>query len=152
MWLPKAQIDKLTTDPSDLGPTKKGPTMNIETFLSESLKQIIQGVQNAQDFVEREGRGAKVNPRGITALEKDSNRQKQAHDIETKLPVENVQFDIAVTALESSEKSGAGGLQVAVLRIGGGVEQSAENATVSRITFTVPIVLPDPYTAKKTAD
>jgi len=62
--------------------------MELREFLSETLKQIVKGVIDAQEFVKQEGHGAKVNPRGVTALKKDEQGQKQPHDISTKLPVE----------------------------------------------------------------
>lgn len=123
--------------------------MELEDFVSESLKQIIKGIQSAQDFAQKEGRGAKINPRGITGLKKDSKGQRQPHDISTKLPVERVEFDVAVTASETSEKKGGGGLRVWVVSVGAEVGKTAENMTVSRIRFSVPVVLPDPSTREK---
>jgi hypothetical protein len=122
--------------------------MELQYFLSETLKQIIKGIQDAQEFVDKEGQGAKVNPRGITALKRDESGQNQPHDIKTKLPIERVEFDVAITASDSVEKSGGGGLRVWALNVGGQAGTSSENTTISRIRFGVPIVLPDPQVKK----
>jgi hypothetical protein len=126
--------------------------MELQYFLSETLKQIIKGIQDAQEFVDKEGRGAKVNPRGITALNRDESGQKQPHDIHTKLPIERVEFDVAITASDSVEKSGGGGLRVWALNVGGQAGTSSENTTISRIRFGVPIVLPDPQVKKRSPE
>jgi len=118
--------------------------MELKDFVSESLKQIIKGVQLAQVFAQKDGRGAKINPRGITALKRDSKGCIQPHDIDTNLPVERIEFDVAVTASETSAASGGGGLRVWVINAGAETGKSAENTTVSRIRFGVPLVLPDP--------
>lgn len=123
--------------------------MDIATFLSESLQEIMTGVMAAQDFAKRDGRGAKVNPRGRTVLKQDQNGQKEPHDLHSKLPLKNVEFDIAVTACDSHEKSGGAGIQVYALRLGGETGTSSENATVSRIKFSIPMILPDPNLAEE---
>lgn len=123
---------------------KGDSSMELQYFLSETLKQIIKGIQDAQEFVEKGGQGAKVNPRGITALKSEHGRP-QPHDINTKLPIERVEFDVAITASDSVEKSGGGGLRVWALNVGGKAGTSSENTTISRVRFGVSIVLPDPY-------
>jgi len=123
--------------------------MELKDFLSETLKQIIKGIQDAQEFVDKYGQGAKVNPRGITALKRDESGRNQPHDINTKLPIERVEFDVAITASDSVEKSGGGGLRVWALNVGGQAGTSSENTTISRIRFGVPIVLPDPQVKKR---
>ena len=121
--------------------------MELKDFLSETLKQIIKGIQDAQEFVAKEGQGAKVNPRNTT-LKMDGSGQKQPHDTKTMLPVERVEFDVAITASDSVDKSGGGGLRVWALNVGGQAGTSSENTTISRIRFGVPIVLPDPQVKK----
>jgi len=118
--------------------------MELQEFLSETLKQIVKGVKDAQEFVANEGHGAKVNPRGVTALKRDDQGQKQPHDIGTKLPIERVEFDVAISASDSVESSGGGSLRVWALNVGGQAGSATENTTVSRIRFSVPVVLPDP--------
>ncbi len=116
--------------------------MDLQTFISESLHQIISGICSAQKKFSQESTGAKINPRGITALAKDSSGQKQPHDINTKLPIHQIEFDIAVTVSEAAEGKVGGGLLIAWLGIGGQKTSATENSSVSRIRFTVPVVWP----------
>lgn len=122
--------------------------MDIQTFVSETLRQIITGIHSAQKEVAQGSTGAKINPRGVTALEKDLQGQRQPHDIDTKLPLHQVKFDIAVTVSGSTEGKIGGGLLVAGLGIGGQKTNTAESSYVSRINFTVPVVWPNPDTAR----
>jgi hypothetical protein len=125
-----------------------GIKMDLETFISQSLKQIIAGIRSAQEYAAESTTGAAINPRGITALQKDSEGKKQPHDIMTKLPIHQVEFDVAVTVAESSQGKAGVGLLVAGLGIGGQKASTAESSSVSRIKFTVPLVWPDPQTIK----
>jgi len=122
--------------------------MDIQTFVSETLRQVVDGIRSAQKTVAKESTGAKINPRGITALAKNANGQRQPHDIDTKLPIHQIEFDIAVTVSESAEGKAGGGLLVAGLGIGGQKTAATENLSVSRVSFTVPVVWPDPNTSQ----
>jgi hypothetical protein len=118
--------------------------MDLETFISQTLKQIIAGIRLAQEYASQSKTGAAINPRGITALQKDNEGRKQPHEMSTKLPVHQVEFDIAVTVAQSSEGKAGGGLRVAGLGIGGQKVTMAECSSVSRVKFTVPLIWPDP--------
>ena len=61
---------------------------------------------------------------------------------DTKTPVQNVEFDIAVTVAEDKSKSG--GVLAVLGPLTGGLKDSAttSSATVSRIKFTIPIGMP----------
>ena len=125
--------------------------MNLDTFISQSLAQILQGIQDAQSFTRENPSGAKVNPRGVTALEKDSGGQNQPHDLQTKLPVHQVDFDIAVTVTDSKEGEAGGKLSVVGIGVGGKAYTTGEHSSVSRISFSIPVIWPDPKTAKAEA-
>jgi hypothetical protein len=122
--------------------------MDIQTFVSETLQQVITGIHSAQNTIGQGPTGAKINPRGITTLEKDPHGQRQPHDINTKLPIHQIEFDIAVTVSESTEGKTGGGLLIAGLVLGGQKAATSENLSVSRIRFSVPVVWPDPDTTK----
>ncbi len=74
--------------------------MDLETFISQSLKQILAGIRSAQEYAAQSKIGAAINPRGITALEKDSEGRRRPHDMLTKLPVHQVEFDVEVTGAQ----------------------------------------------------
>jgi len=117
--------------------------MELKDFVSESLKQIIKGIKSAQDFAQKEGRGAKIGPRGIAVLARDSQGQRPPHESKPRLPLERVEFDVAVTASETPDKSGGVGTRLRVVDVGAQAGKTTENIKVSRIRFSVPIVLPD---------
>lgn len=103
--------------------------MDVKDFVTETLKQIIEGVREAQvhaaqndAYVARE-KGYYGDPTG-----------------ETK--EQDIAFDIAVTIQKSRDKEGAGGLKIPFIEAGGGINVTDANSSVSRIRFTVPIMLP----------
>ena len=54
----------------------------------------------------------------------------------------DVDFDVAITAYESEGANGGAGLKVVGLfNAGGSVESKTENQTISRIKYTLPLVL-----------
>ena len=98
----------------------KGETMDIKEFISQTLKQIIDGVKDAQEHAE--GKNAVVVPYY-------GDRQK-------------IDFDVAVTVVEGKETGGKAG--ISVWSIGAGVTGKTESSssTVSRIKFEIPVELP----------
>ena len=107
--------------------------MDIKEFVSETLSQIIDGVVDAQQ--QTKGKNAVVAPHY-------AYQQK-------------VGFDVAVTVVESMEKTGKAG--ITVWSIGGGVSGKSEtsSSTVSRIKFEIAIELPKgsespPYVREQT--
>lgn len=54
----------------------------------------------------------------------------------------SVEFDVAVTATQSDQAQGGIGLVAGVFGAGVKGKTGSENSQVSRIKFTVPIVLP----------
>ncbi len=94
--------------------------MQLKEFVSETLKQIVEGVKDAQQpaYI----RGAVIAPYSDC--------------------LEKVEFDVAVTAVEKTEKEGKAG--IIVWSIGAGVRGEAESSTstVHRIKFSVPVELP----------
>lgn len=105
--------------------------MELDEFVTTTLIQVMKGVKNAQQqwAAEMQGGGV-INPSFG----------------ELKTIVQEVKFDVAVTAGKKTETGGGGGVKVfAAADISGKVNHSTENSTVSRIAFSVPI-LPAPIT------
>jgi hypothetical protein len=94
--------------------------MDVKEFISDTLKQIIDGVKDAQAYAT--GKDAVVVPYY-------GNRQ-------------NIDFDIAVTVVEGKETGGKAG--ISVWSIGAGVSGKSESSssTASRIKFEIPVELP----------
>lgn len=104
--------------------------MDIQTFVTESLNQVIKGIEQAQESnIE-----SKVNP-----------ASQQTATLNTM----EIDFDIAVTVEKTSqsgdEAKGKISVRTGIFDIGGGVggeSQKAEsNSSTSRIKFKVPIAL-----------
>ena len=102
--------------------------MNLTEFVEKVLVQIAQGVHGAQKGVA--GTGATINPapRGSIAIVAPGGVELQ-----------NVEFDVAVSASEETE--GKGGITVLSL-VGVAGEKKWREESVSRVKFTVPIGLP----------
>ncbi|XXJ19972.1 hypothetical protein ACR42D_10585 [Desulfovibrio caledoniensis] len=113
--------------------------MDLREFVAESLKQIIDGVKEAQNHAGQNG--AKVAPmmhrRGSAG-----NAQRIDYVPEGGGKCQNIVFDVAVTAQETSEQEGKAGIRIPYFDFGGKMAAGQENGTVSRIKFDVPIVLP----------
>ena len=110
--------------------------MDLQEFVSESLKQLVDGVRDAQEHAAPSG--AKISP---------MMHQKGPATGRYSVPegggvVQNISFDVAVTAQEKNEQGGKAGLNVPYFNFGGKLSAEQENATISRIKFEVPVVLP----------
>lgn len=82
--------------------------MELSTFISSSLEQIISGVQEAQEKVREYG--GEVNPENV-----EDSDFPVAEVRGTKACVINVGFDVAVMVDEDTETKGALGLWLACL-------------------------------------
>lgn len=104
--------------------------MDLKTFITETLCQIQEGVQDAIKRRVESGGGGAINP------------SYSSYGEDTRQIVEKVVFDVAVTASEGSETSGKGGLQVWGLNANAEAKGTRDQQVVSRIQFSVPIVAP----------
>lgn len=106
--------------------------MDLKEFTKQTLVQIVEGVKEANEEFQD---GAYVpylvphNTKGRYIYEDGAN-------------VVDIDFDVAITATETEGANGGGGLKVAsFLNIGGALESKTENQTISRIKYTLPLVL-----------
>ena len=108
--------------------------MELDTYISTTLQQIVGGVQEAQEAMK--GGGAKVNP---------SRRSLPPHTMHADgMEIQDIEFDIVVTVAD--EKKSGGGLRVGIPGVGAGLEggSSSQHSAENRIRFKVPLVLPVP--------
>lgn len=99
--------------------------MELREFISETLKNIIDGIQDAQDYADTtKGTGTIVPqlPAGSGSIE--------------------VQFDVAVLAEKSTTAEGKAGISVFSVGASAGAETESMSSTASRIKFPVPVNLP----------
>ena len=109
--------------------------INLEDFIGESLKQIINGIENAQ--VHAESKHAYINvptiqySGGMIKINKDSLPEPQM-----------IEFDIAVTTTEIKDIKGGVGIFVSGFGLGYQASKGTSGSEISRIKFSIPVVLP----------
>lgn len=109
--------------------------MDLKEFTKETLIQIVQGVKEANDSLEQYG--ACVPGRTLK-----SEQNVYVDKERTYANAFEVDFDVAVTATETDGTKGGGGLRVAQLfQAGIEANRSTENQSISRVKFTLPLVL-----------
>jgi hypothetical protein len=96
--------------------------MDLETFIAETLRQIVKGVRTAQE-----------HQNCALALINETIKVDKSRLIE---------FDVALTVTEGSEAKAGIGVFSGVFGVGTQANTSAANSSVSRIKFSVPIILP----------
>lgn len=109
--------------------------MELEDFIDQVLSQVISGIRKAQA---RNG-GAYVVPSG------DGGHHYAAHQrlsASARLMSTVIDFDIAVTAEDSSKVGGSGGLKV--MSFGARLEGdlTTKESIASRVQFAIPLLLP----------
>jgi hypothetical protein len=112
--------------------------MRLQEFVSQAVKEIIAGVQEAQTYAATTG--ARINP-ALHYGAADKGPYALGTDDEPR-PIRDVEFDVGVTSTDASETQAGADVFVAVLGIGARGRSDTSNGCVSRIKFSVPIVLP----------
>lgn len=107
--------------------TETNDGMDLKTFVSTTILEIVGGVEIAMDKVHSVSNTAVIAPK-----KKQEERGRR----------QDVTFEVALTVQESSANKGNMSLKVLGAGIGGGKEISTENSTVSRVSFVVPIWMP----------
>lgn len=110
-------------------------SMDLETFVSESLTQIALGVQKAQTQVAKTG--GTVNPKNVIATKNDKHLitcDGQGNSV----AVRRVEFDMAVTTSSCIN----GKINIKPTIVGGEAGIESDNQIVSRIKFAVNMALP----------
>lgn len=118
--------------------------MNLQQFISETLVQIVRGIELANTALKDST--AKVNPSGIATGGTDAHRvygflAEDSPDQYRKI-VEAIEFDVAVYATEGTETKGGIGIMVGTIGLGSQGRSEAEHRSESRIKFRVPMLLP----------
>ena len=112
--------------------------ITLEAFVTQTLTEIINGVIAAQ--ANAATKQARVNPAGLD-LTTGQGGQRLCVRGSGQL-VQEVHFDVAVTATEGTETKGSIGIFVGALGLGSQGQSDKERSMVSRISFDVPILLP----------
>ena len=103
--------------------------------MSETLKQIINGVEAAQKYAE--DHGALVNPGGLSWSPTDGDMR--LYDSRSRAFVQEVEFDVAVVTSDATKSGGGVGVFVWALSAGAKRQTDATSSMQSRIRFNVPM-------------
>lgn len=108
--------------------------MELKEFIKTAITDITDAVSELQAGL---GNGAIVNP----TLPNPIALKTLTVDDEIR-PIEQLAFDVAVTATEASGIDGSAKAGISIFGAKIGTESSAKTENVSRLTFSVPIVFP----------
>ncbi|MFH1722752.1 MAG: hypothetical protein ABH950_09145 [Candidatus Altiarchaeota archaeon] len=114
--------------------------MKLQEFVSETLKEIIAGVKEAQEYAA--GQGGKVNPKMYYNFQERKSRERRMTDDEDQQDLQDIEFDVAVTSSEGSGTQAGVGVFVAGISLGAKGKSDTSSSSISRITFKVPVALP----------
>lgn len=114
--------------------------MELEEFIKQSLVQIVNAIVEAQREVS--GKGASVNPSGLRLKQE----QVKGHSVTNDGNVtQHIEFDVAVTSTEGTGSKGGIGVVAGVFALGTQGQSSESMQAVSRLKFTIPILLPSDH-------
>lgn len=108
--------------------------MELKDFVKTTLVEIAEGVKEAQDATTE--MGAAINP---SAMYDNLAKGTMLHD---GVPIQEIEFDVAVVAREEADVTPGGGISIVVLKAEVNGKFAYENTAVNRIRFHVPIALP----------
>lgn len=100
--------------------------MELDEFIAETLKQVIDGIETAQKYSQKKGKG-RIGWSDIS---------------HTKDNVRMVEFDVVVTTTDNHQAKGGGGIFVGMVTVGSQVQSGGESQAVNRIRFSIPLFLP----------
>lgn len=113
--------------------------MDLENYIAETLRQIVQGVSKAQELTSKHG--AIVNPR----MRSNSTTNSALGIISTTdagVYAQLVHFDVALTIKKETGTKGGIGIASGIVNLGSAGQSSNEDTAVNCVKFTVPLALP----------
>ena len=115
--------------------------MKLNDFVADTLKQIIEGVIEAQGFAKE--KGAYINPpRAYLDGDKSWRFNLEGVDVKYNPYGQVVEFDIAVTTLGSTEAEGKVGVLGRALGFGARIKSLISRNQEHRIKFSIPLFFP----------
>lgn len=115
----------------------KEKPVELKDFISTTLTQLIDGIMNAQEYAK--DKGAIVNPED--GFQSDLNKLSRLFGSDHRL-VHIIEFDVAVTVAEDKQFKGGVGIVIPELSLGYQRKTDNLRSAVSRVQFSIPIVLP----------
>lgn len=115
--------------------------MDLKDFISQTLVQIAEGVSDSSVRINE--LGGRVNPH-VTSEHKELSRHGMLWSSGSAVHV--VSFDVALTVNTGTGTKGGIGIFAGAVNLGSSGESKAESSSVSRVSFTVPLILPQTRT------
>jgi hypothetical protein len=117
-------------------------TMKLSDFVAETIKQISDGLNQAQQQLAKNGE--EVNP-CVSGEEKEMAKvgsfyHRSNRAVQTRV----IEFDVLLSA--AKDQGTAGSVGVSTVLIGGGVrgQSSEQSALANRIKFSIPVAFKHP--------
>jgi hypothetical protein len=108
--------------------------MELSKFIQNTLKQIIEGVAESQEYAKE--KGAVINPSSVSFF-KDGQ-----HSVYEDAMPQDVQFDVGLTSLSKDGSNEGVGVFLGAIKLGKNNQESNQTSAVTNVKFTVPLVLP----------
>ncbi|HUT58362.1 MAG TPA: hypothetical protein VNA25_10990 [Phycisphaerae bacterium] len=109
--------------------------MNLREFVTTTLTEIINGIVDAQKAVA--GTNARIVPEGGLTWGTPDQRTKLGTTV-----CQNVSFDVALTATESSAEKAGIGVWLGSFAFGGQAQSESAGGSFTRVKFSIPVGLP----------
>ena len=110
--------------------------MELKEFIEKTICAIVDSTSDLQAKYESDD--VIVNP---PSAQSGSDVFQKGSSNYTMRRVQNIAFDVAVTASSETAVGGKGGIKVIAVEIGAGKEKSILAEQVSRVSFNIPITL-----------
>lgn len=108
--------------------------MELKEFIKTAISDITGAISELQSNLDN---GTIVNPTLTQGA-----RDKCVMRDNAIIPIEHLNFDIAVTATEASDADGGAKVGISVFGVKVGAETSSKHENASRLTFSIPVVFP----------
>lgn len=115
--------------------------MELKDFISQSLEQIARGIEDAGKSLEDSS--AIVCPEKVVDVSSDKKYgafQRKNGDYSS---VSEIKFNVAVTVSEGTESKAGIGIAIGTIGIGTQGKSENENSSMSKLSFTILMVLPN---------
>jgi len=114
--------------------------MELKKFVSESLVNLVKGIEDAHEKLEKSN--AEINPQLLGSFDSKPTTNVVGMTTRNSLPVTMVSFDLAVTVSDGKQTEGGIAIFTGAFGLGskGKSDQSHEN--ISRIKFNIPVAFP----------
>ena len=114
--------------------------MELKEYITESLVQITEGINEAMKRLE--GTGVIINPNASFYSEGQFWIGKNQHQGPVKRRVQMVEMNIVTSVTDATEGQGGAKINVGFFNLGGGVKDTGTEQSTNSIKFSIPICFP----------